>query len=117
MNAPKPEDAIFLPPGVSKVTYVVDRKMTNAGTFTFELEDHTLGNLLRMQLLSDSNVVFVGYRQPHPLQNKIELKVQTNGEQGPPQVVQGALKNLMIEVEEISRKFEDSLSQKEDADV
>lgn len=41
------------------------------------LEDHTLGNLLRMQLLKDPNIIFAGYKVPHPLENRVELKVQS----------------------------------------
>jgi hypothetical protein len=40
-------------------------------------EDHTMGNLIRMQLHSDRFVVFAGYRIPHPLENKMVVKVRT----------------------------------------
>lgn len=36
-----------------------------------------MGNLLRMQLLRDPNVLFVGYRHPHPIKHHILLTVQT----------------------------------------
>ena len=42
-------------------------KVTNAGTFRFNKEDHTVANLLRMQLLRDPSVRFAGYYHPHPL--------------------------------------------------
>jgi DNA-directed RNA polymerase subunit L len=34
--------------GMSKVSFEEDSKVEHAGIFTFLLEDHTLGNLLRM---------------------------------------------------------------------
>ncbi|GFH17575.1 DNA-directed RNA polymerase II, 13.6 kDa polypeptide [Haematococcus lacustris] len=37
-------------------------------------EDHTMGNLLRMQLHADKSVVFAGYRIPHPLDAKMVVK-------------------------------------------
>ena len=37
-------------------------------------EDHTLGNIVRHQLLRDRSVKFSGYRRPHPLENRIEIK-------------------------------------------
>jgi DNA-directed RNA polymerase II subunit RPB11 len=54
---------------------VEDSKFQNMGLFTIFLEDHTMGNLLKMQLLRDERVRFSGYRKPHPLENKIEIKV------------------------------------------
>lgn len=34
-----------------------------------------MGNLIRMQLHADRFVVFAGYRIPHPLENKMVVKV------------------------------------------
>ena len=42
----------------------------------FFQEDHTLGNMIRHQLLKDPNVIFAGYKNPHPLEHKIILRVQ-----------------------------------------
>jgi DNA-directed RNA polymerase subunit L len=50
-------------------------------------QDHTLGNCLRYQLLQDSRVRFAGYKKAHPLEEKIEIKVQTNGEIAPPDAI------------------------------
>jgi len=36
-------------------------------------EDHTIGNILRTQLLKNNNTEFCAYKQTHPLENKIEL--------------------------------------------
>ncbi len=43
--------------------------------FLFQ-EDHTLGNMIRHQLLKDPNVIFAGYKNPHPLEHKIILRIQ-----------------------------------------
>lgn len=76
-NAPDEHASFLLPEGVEKLTYILDTKLKNAGTFKIEREDHTIGNLLRMQLLADPDVIFVGYKNPHPLEHHIVLKVQT----------------------------------------
>ncbi|KAK1864607.1 hypothetical protein I4F81_007152 [Pyropia yezoensis] len=55
-NAPDHFAAVVLPDGVQKLTYERDVKVENAGTLTIEREDHTLGNLVRMQLLRDPRV-------------------------------------------------------------
>ena len=57
---------------VQKVIYSEDK--INLGTTIVHDEDHTLGNIVRMQLLRDKTVKFAGYRKPHPLENKIEIK-------------------------------------------
>lgn len=75
MNAPEVHEMFVLPDGVEKVTYEEDSRIRHAGTFTINLEDHTLGNVLRMQLLNDDRVRFAGYKAPHPLEHKILIKV------------------------------------------
>ena len=66
----------------------------NSGIFTIYLEDHTLGNSVKMMLLRNPKIRFAGYRKPHPLENKIEIKVQTNGEITPVAALREALSNL-----------------------
>lgn len=39
----------------------------SASVFTFNKEDHTLGNMLRERLLRNPHVHFSGYKVPHPL--------------------------------------------------
>ena len=95
MNAPEPHEMFTLPVGVNTVEFEESSKIPHAGTFRIHLEDHTLGNILRMQLLRDSRVLFAGYKAPHPLENKIEVQVQTNGSITPHQVVMEALDNLI----------------------
>lgn len=42
-------------------------------------EDHTLGNALRYVLVRTPKVDFAGYSVPHPAENKLHIRVQTNG--------------------------------------
>lgn len=58
-----------------RVIYEPDTKITNTGTFTLNKEDHTMGNILRCQLLRDPRVLFAGYRMPHPLINHTLVRV------------------------------------------
>ena len=60
-----------------KLKYNVDSKKPNAGTFILAKEDHTMGNLLRIQLLRDPNVRFAAYRMPHPLVFDSHVRVET----------------------------------------
>ena len=75
MNQPSRAEKFVLPEGVRKLTFTRDTKVSNAGTFIVQKEDHTLGNPVRMQLHRDPNVVFAGYQVPHPSDNRIVIKV------------------------------------------
>lgn len=97
----------ILPEGVNKVEWKRDEKLQDAGTFTIQNEDHTLGNLVRMQLHEDRCVVFAGYRIPHPLESKMLIMVQTNGQKTPVQAVEHALNDLRCEISTIRNAFDD----------
>ena len=62
MNAPPAFESFLLFDGEKKITMEKDTKVPNAAIFTINKEDHTLGNLLKHQLLKDPNVLFAGYR-------------------------------------------------------
>lgn len=107
MNAPERSAAFLLDEdnAEEKITYVSDTKVSNAGTFTFNKEDHTIGNLIRMQLLRDSCVRFAGYRIPHPLVHYVELKIQTNSSTlAPLDVLYNAVEDLMEETSTLQRE-------------
>jgi DNA-directed RNA polymerase II subunit RPB11 len=119
MNAPDRMDAIRVPEGMEKsvifpgqlhlvfisLTYYffssscrifakVEEKVTSACNYTIAREDHTVGNLLRMELLQDQRVRFSGYKHPHPLENDIILRIQTHSGVHPTQVLVEATKRL-----------------------
>ncbi len=77
MNQPDRYERYILPEGRDKVARKQDTRLENAAEYTVYGEEHTLGNLVRMQLLSDPAVLFAGYRIPHPLEYKLVIKVQT----------------------------------------
>eukprot|EP00013_Stygamoeba_regulata_P015965 CAMPEP_0177687386 /NCGR_PEP_ID=MMETSP0447-20121125/34099_1 /TAXON_ID=0 /ORGANISM="Stygamoeba regulata, Strain BSH-02190019" /LENGTH=117 /DNA_ID=CAMNT_0019197621 /DNA_START=27 /DNA_END=377 /DNA_ORIENTATION=- len=95
MNHPDVSELFVVPDGVKKVTMVKDAKIQNAASFTIQKEDHTLGNILRMQLLKDPDVLFAGYRMPHPLDHSIVLKIQTNSQSNPQTALNNAIKRLL----------------------
>ncbi|TDH72195.1 hypothetical protein CCR75_001023 [Bremia lactucae] len=105
MNAPSRSDSYLLPEGAQKVAYEKDTKISNAGKFTILREDHTVGNLIRMQLLRDPNVTFSGYRHPHPLIHDIVVRVQTNDASSPVEALANSLDDLSTEFDEIAQKF------------
>lgn len=57
------------------------------------------------QLLRDPNVLFAGYRCPHPLKALFELKVRTRAESSPASSVMTAARDLNLEFKTIQGKF------------
>jgi DNA-directed RNA polymerase II subunit RPB11 len=106
MNAPETHELFTLPPGKSKVEYEVDSRIEFAGTFTVYLEDHTVGNITRMQLLQDERVRFAGYKAPHPLEHRIQVRIQTNGQITPHQALTESLGSLSTTLKSLQSQFE-----------
>ena len=82
----------------------------NTAIFTINKEDHTIGNLLRASLAKNDDVLFVGYKVPHPLVASVELRVQTNENTTPKDAVVAACKGLIGELthlrNNLTREFE-----------
>ena len=109
MNAPEAYELFKIPEGKSKVEYTKEEKTENTATFIILLEDHTLGNIVKMMLLRNPKVRYVAYRKPHPLENKIEIRIQTNGEITPTNALNEALVNLCQDLDDCYREFEEEL--------
>ena len=62
-----------------------------------EGEDHTLANVLRRELWSDSHIKVSGYNVDHPLVGNPILIVETDGKEDPK-------KALLLAVERIKKK-------------
>ncbi len=90
----------------NRISFERDSKLPNAGTFTIQREDHTIGNLLRMQLHQDHEVQFSGYKHPHPLDYHILVKVQTTNKSSPIMAMNGAIKDLTDEITSIRESFQ-----------
>lgn len=106
MNAPETHEMFTLPLGKAKVEYEVDSRIEFAGTFTVFLEDHTIGNITRMQLLQDERVRFAGYKAPHPLEHRIQVRIQTNGQITPHQALSDSLTTLSTTIKTLQAQFE-----------
>ena len=61
MNQPDRYERFVLAEGVQKVALKTDTKVEDAATFQIAQEDHTMGNLIRMQLHEDKAVIFAGW--------------------------------------------------------
>jgi len=113
MNAPPAFESFLLFEGEKKITITKDTKVPNAAHFTVNKEDHTLGNLLRSQLLKDPKVLFAGYKVPHPLEHKFILRVQTTGDYSPQEAFTNAITDLISEISLLEERFKDAVREKQ----
>ncbi|VDM65420.1 unnamed protein product [Strongylus vulgaris] len=105
MNAPAAFESFLIFDGERKISVENDTKVPNAAVFTINKEDHTLGNLLKHQLLKDPMVLFAGYKNPHPLEHKIVLRVQTTGQTTPADALINAITDLIAELSLFEERF------------
>ncbi|KAH7704325.1 DNA-directed RNA polymerase II subunit RPB11-a, partial [Aphelenchoides avenae] len=64
------------------------------------------------QLLRDPQVLFAGYRNPHPLENKILLRIQTTPETTPADALQNAITDLLAELSLFEERFRDAVKER-----
>ena len=84
--------------------------MPNACTFFIHGEDHTVGNLLKETLFKDKeNVKFIGYKKPHPLDSKVELKLQTYEDRKPAHVLKSAIESLQDTNQLLKNQFQEQM--------
>jgi DNA-directed RNA polymerase II subunit RPB11 len=71
-----------------------------------ENEDHTLGSLLRKELLNQESCDFAGYKKEHPLKRNVELTVVSDD---PEVSVQDAKKALEKTIKKLKKGWESEL--------
>lgn len=81
--------------------------MPNAAIIKFEREDHTLGNLLRSQLLQDSRVLFAAYKVPHPLFPNFLMRIQTEEGYSPKEALKNACQAVIHQLGLLSKRFKE----------
>lgn len=113
MNAPSAFDTFLLYDGESKVIMERDTKQRNAALFHINKEDHTLGNMIRMQLLKDPKVLFAGYKVAHPLEHKFTIRIQTQTDYTPIDALMTAIKDLHSEIALLNERFKEAMDQAE----
>ncbi|KAF1765794.1 hypothetical protein GCK72_005747 [Caenorhabditis remanei] len=105
MNAPAAFESLLLLD--DKKFYIEkDTKVPNAAIFTINKEDHTLGNMLKVQLLKDPEVLFAGYKNPHPLEHKILLRIQTTSQTTPADALTTAITDLVGELSLLEHRID-----------
>ncbi|KAF2280727.1 RBP11-like subunits of RNA polymerase [Westerdykella ornata] len=89
-----------------KIVEVQDETRTpNTSLFTFNKEDHTLGNLISQRLHKYPFILFSAYKVPHPLFSSFELRVQTDGSITPKEAVLRCCQEIVEDLHKLKGKF------------
>jgi len=113
MNAPNRHELYVLEDGEKPVEVTEDTKIPNAATIKILKQDHTLGNMLRAQLLSMPQILFAGYKVPHPLHPYFLIKIQTDGTITPQAILEQACTKLIGTMSSLETKFKREFSYKD----
>ncbi|KAF2033504.1 RBP11-like subunits of RNA polymerase, partial [Setomelanomma holmii] len=84
----------------------------NASTFTFNKEDHTLGNLLSQQLLKNPCVEFAAYKIPSPHDHYFDFRVVADGTESPKGVVIRCCRDVVGDLETLKISFKEEWQRK-----
>ncbi|KAK7087378.1 DNA-directed RNA polymerase II subunit RPB11-a-like [Littorina saxatilis] len=117
MNAPPTFETFLLFDGEKKIIIEKDTKVPNAAIFTVNKEDHTLGNMITTQLLKDPQVLFAGYKNPHPLEHKFIVRIQTTADYTPSEAMTNAITDLLSEVSLLEERFKESVKDRQEGDI
>ncbi|MCJ1425061.1 DNA-directed RNA polymerase II core subunit [Sticta canariensis] len=98
-------ELFILGDGERKVTEEADTRIPSSSIFTFNKEDHTLGNMIRSRLLQYPFVQFSGYKVPHPLEAKFILRIQTDGSVTPRAALIQTCRDLVHDLALLNQEF------------
>ncbi|KAJ8516262.1 hypothetical protein ONZ45_g6420 [Pleurotus djamor] len=105
MNAITRHELFVLDDGEKPVEVTEDTKIPNAATVMIAKQDHTLGNMVRAQLLQNPAVLFAGYKVPHPIRPQFLIKIQTDGTITPQTALEQACNKLIVTITALETKF------------
>jgi len=95
----------------SPVTIYKESRSQNFYTFEVQHEDHTLGNMLTDQLLSQKEILFAGYRIEHPTKDLIKIRVHSSRTvNNAAEIIETAIGNLKDTLSRLSAQFEVQLN-------
>ena len=73
--------------------------------FNIHGKSHGFCNLLRKELVKDKHVKIAAYKVEHPLVDKIEMIIETDGKKSPKTALSDAVKKMKDISEELGKEF------------
>ncbi|MDD5417949.1 MAG: DNA-directed RNA polymerase subunit L [Candidatus Nanoarchaeia archaeon] len=86
---------------------VVDKSKSEIELVFSEVDHHSVGNLLKDELLKSNNVTFAAYKRDHPLEDKSHLFVRAKS--APEAAVKNATKRISDDLAEFKKSFANAL--------
>lgn len=105
MNAPDRFELFLLGEGEKKCDEVPFTAIPNCSDFVIKKEDHTIGNVVSEQLKKHRNVLFAGYKIPHPNVPELFIRIQTDGSITPKEALLSVLEKLLRDLNHLSQEF------------
>jgi len=93
--------------GESKI-YVVSNT-SNTLHIQIKQESHTIGSILKAELINHRNVCMASYLKPHTQQDFIQLKIKTNSKTSPIKEILTTCTNLLQQLRVLDEKFVEKL--------
>ena len=86
---------------------------TKNATYSLRNEDHTLGNLLRNQLVKNKQVEFCAYSMPHPSEPicNVRIQIAEHATTDTDKALKGSLKRISKICDVLTQKFQASLEE------
>jgi len=88
----------------------VEEKQNNYFQFKLIKEDHTMGNSIQTELLENENVIFSGYRIPHPLKKEMYIKIKTKSSTDPKKELVKGIKSIQSKIKTFKREFKSAIA-------
>eukprot|EP00762_Andalucia_godoyi_P008685 ANDGO_00450.mRNA.1 DNA-directed RNA polymerase II subunit rpb11 len=111
-NRPDPAIMLLDLPDEIKLEYREEKGIRNAAAIKIIKEDHTFAHLIRCALLQDMDVIFAGYRVPHPLEYVIEINVRTTDRTNPRDAFLKALDKVQRDVTNLAQNFDEEVTRR-----
>lgn len=65
-------------------------------------------------MLKDPNVLFAGYKLPHPLEHKFVIRIQTTSDYSPQEAFMNAITDLLSELSLFEERFREAYKEKKE---
>lgn len=78
-------------------------------SFIIPNKGHTLGNIIRYELLKNQNVILSAYKITHPLKEELQLYVKVNNENNEKEVVLETTDNLITRIKNLEKIVKNKL--------
>ena len=78
-------------------------------TFIIPNKGHTLGNIIRYELLKKENVILSAYKVTHPLKEELQLYVKVNCEKNEKEIIIETTDELITKIKNLEKIVKNKL--------